>query len=103
MYDVKPTRTGGMTKNHFIAMSSINGDPFGVCQRWATTSRIEYRDAVKLHARRKATPNADRTGAFAGRASRPRPMNGRIRRQTAGMPLRRAPQDAALNCVLRGV
>src|SRR2546426_1015172 len=86
-----------------IAKTAINGEPFGVCQRWATTSRIEYRDAVKLHARRKATPNADRTGAFAGRASRPRSMNGRISRKMTGIPLRRSPQNAALNSVLSGV
>src|SRR5206468_641107 len=103
MYDVRPTRTGGMMKNHFIAMSLINGDPFGVCHRCATTSRIEYRDAVKIHASRKAIPNADRTGAFAGRASRPRSMNGRIKRKMTGIPLRMSPQNAALKFVLRGV
>jgi len=92
-----------MMKNHFIAMSLINGDPFGVCHRCATTSRIEYRDAVKIHASRKAIPNADRTGDFAGRASRPRSMNGRINRKMTGIPLRMSPQNAALKFVLRGV
>src|SRR6266581_9551468 len=99
MYDVRPTRIGGMRKNHFIAVSLINGEPFGVCHRWATTSRIEYREAVKIHASKKAIPNADRTGAFAGRASRPRSMNGRISRKMTGMPLRRSPQNAALKSV----
>src|SRR5947199_9463538 len=103
MYDVRPTRTGGMMKNHFIAMSLINGDPFGVCHRCATSSLIEYRDAVKIHASRKAIPNADRTGAFAGRASRPRSMNGRINRKMTGIPLRMSPQNAALKFVVRGV
>src|SRR5437879_13480338 len=103
MYDVRRARPGGMTKNHFSAMSSIKGDPFGVCQRWATTSRIEYREAVKIQAMRKAIPNADRTGDFAGRASRPRSMNGRINRKMTGIPLRMSPQNAALKLVFSGV
>src|SRR2546430_3311331 len=103
MYDVRPTRIGGMRKNHFIAVSLINGDPFGVCHRCATTSRIEYKEAVKVHASRKAIPNADRTGDFAGRASRPRSMNGRINRKMTGIPLRMSPQNAALKLVFSGV
>src|SRR3989442_1015972 len=50
MYDVKPTRTGGMTKNHFIAMASIKGGPFGGCQRLGTTSPDGYRGAGKIQA-----------------------------------------------------
>ena len=103
MYDVSPTSTGGITKNHFIAVSLMSGEPFGVCHRCATTSRIEYREAVKIHARRNATPNAERTGDFAGRASRPRSMKGRISRKITGIPLSRSPQNAALKSVLRGV
>src|SRR6059058_6442697 len=80
-YDVKPTRTGGITKNHFIVPSGIRAVPFGAVHRCATTSRIEYREDVKIQAIRKAIPKADRNGAFAGRLSRPRSMKGRTRRK----------------------
>src|SRR2546422_10904013 len=102
MYDVRPTRIGGMRKNHFMAVSLINGDPFGVCHRCATTSRIEYKEAVKGHASRKATPNADRTGDFSGRASGPRSMNGKIKGRSTGNPVRRAAQYAAVTVVYCG-
>src|SRR5207253_2267822 len=102
-YDVKPTRTGGITKNHFIVPSGISAVPFGAVHRCATTSRIEYREDVKIQAIRKAIPKADRNGAFAGRLSRPRSMKGRTRRKITGMPLSRSPQNAALNSVFSGV
>src|SRR2546427_11630181 len=96
MYDVRPTRIGGMRKNHFMAVSLINGDPFGVFHRCAATSRIEYKEAGKVHASRKAIPNAERTGDFAGRASRPRSVNGRNNKEMTGSPLRVAPPNGAL-------
>src|SRR5207247_10981471 len=68
-----------------------------------TTSRIEYREDVKIQAIRKAIPKADRNGAFAGRLSRPRSMKGRTSRKITGMPLSRSPQNAALNSVFSGV
>src|SRR5207247_10082906 len=76
-YDVKPTRTGGITKNHFIVPSGIRAVPFGAVHRWATTSRIEYREDVKIQAIKKAIPKADRNGAYAGRDCRARPRQGR--------------------------
>src|SRR5256712_4062035 len=103
MYDVRPTRIGGMRKKHFIAVSLINGGPFGGFHRCATTSRIEYKEAVKGHASRKATPKADRPGDLAGSAPRPRALNGRIKRKMTGIPLRMSPQNAALKLVFRGV
>src|SRR5712691_4489274 len=103
MYVVRPTSTGGTTKNHFIVASGNNAAPFGVTHRWATTSRIEYREDVNIHARRKATPKADLIGAFAGRVSRPRSTNGKIRRKITGIPLRMSPQKAALNSVFNAV
>ena len=83
--------------------SGIRAVPFGAVHRWATTSRIEYREDVKIQAIRKAIPKADRNGAFAGRLSRPRSMKGRTSRKITGMPLRRSPQNAALNSVFSGV
>src|ERR1700704_7069397 len=84
MYVVSPTRAGGMMKNHFIVASGIRAAPFGVTHRWATTSRIEYSEDVKIEAM-PTSPTADRIGAFAGRVSGPRPRNGRMRRAITGM------------------
>src|SRR2546427_3624810 len=93
-----------MMKNHFIVPSGINaaGGVPGVTHRWATTSRIEYNDDVKIEAI-PASPTAERIGAFAGRVSRPRSRNGRTRSAITGMPLSRSPQNAALNSAFRGV
>src|SRR2546428_12899861 len=103
MYDVSPTSTGGITKNHFIAVSSMSGNPFGVCHRCATTSRIEYREAVKIPPKRNATQNVERKGDLPGRASHPPPMKGRTSRQITRLPPSRAPQNAALKSAIIGV
>src|SRR6267378_3582721 len=91
-----------MMKNHFIVPSGISAAPFGVTHRWATTSRIEYSEDVKIEAI-PASPTAERIGAFAGRVSRPRSRNGRTRSAITGMPLSRSPQNAALNSAFSGV
>ncbi len=75
-------------KNHFIVPSGIKATPFGVTHRCATTSRIEYKEDVKIEAI-PATPTADRIGAFAGRVSRPRSRNGRTRSAMIGNRLQR--------------
>src|SRR3989442_4373447 len=96
MYDVRPTSTGGITKNHFMAVSLMSGEPVGLCHRCAMTSRIEYSDAGKIHARRKATPNAERAGDFPGRDSRPPAMDGRIIRNITGISPCKPPPNTSL-------
>src|SRR5436853_3348621 len=53
-YDVKPTRTGGITKNHVIVPSGISAAPFAATHRWATTSPLEYSQDVRIAAIRNA-------------------------------------------------
>src|SRR5205823_13023244 len=76
--------------------------PCGETQRWDTTSRIEYREDVKTKAM-PISPTADRTGALAGRVSRPRSRNGRMNSGMTGIALSRSPQKAALNLASNGV
>src|SRR5947199_8309541 len=90
-----------MMKNHFIVPSGINAAPFGVTHRWATTSRIEYSEDVKIDAI-PATPTADRIGAFADRVPRPRASDGRTGRAMRGMRRRRSPQNAASKTAFGG-
>src|SRR2546426_12376752 len=54
-YDVRPTRIGGKREQHLIAVSVIHGGPFRVCPPCATTPRVADKEAVKVHASRKAT------------------------------------------------
>src|SRR5439155_10981886 len=56
----------------------------------------EYIDAKNIHTKRNETPNADRSGDFAGRLSRPRSMNGRTTRMIRGMFVRKNPQNPAV-------
>src|SRR5438034_11177727 len=65
-YDVKPTRTGGITKNHFIVASRIRAVAFGAVDRCATTSRLEYREDVKSETMRKAIPKGHRDAGVEG-------------------------------------
>src|SRR3989449_7883561 len=65
-YDVRPTRIGGRRKKPFIPVSVINRAPVRVCHPCATTSRIEYKEAVEVPARTEGNPNAGRTGDVAG-------------------------------------
>src|SRR3972149_1063442 len=90
VYVTRPTRIGGTPKKHFCVLSGMSGAPFGESHRSEMTSRIEYREAVKIAAI-DAVPIADRIGAFAGRASRPRARDGRGRGGVNGGPLGNAP------------
>src|SRR3989449_8228806 len=56
-YDVRPTRIGGVRKNHFIAGSLIKGGPFGVCHPCATTPRVQYKEAGKVQPSKEAAPD----------------------------------------------
>src|SRR3990172_9466213 len=102
VYVTRPTRIGGITKNHFCVLSGMSGAPFGESHRSEMTSRIEYREAVKIAAI-DAVPIADRIGAFAGRASRPRAREGTSTRAKIGMPLNTSPHNTELNYAARGV
>src|SRR3990170_1690075 len=50
VYVTKPTRIGGITKNHFCVLSGMRVAPFGESHRSEMTSRIEYKDDVKMSA-----------------------------------------------------
>src|SRR3989454_5487545 len=58
MYDVRPTRIGGVRKNHIIAGWLINGGPFGGCHPCATTPRGGTKEGGEGHAEREADPKA---------------------------------------------
>src|SRR3972149_1543758 len=83
-------RIGGMMTIHFRASSEMKGHDARI------RSFVADQDEKNRNPRRNPTPSAVRTGAFAGRVSRPRSMNGSRRsgRRTRGN-VSMFPQNAA--------